>query len=355
MSRTILYYPNIQIPTSGTWIRRSLLYWDKLAAIVPQSYDDQMDAMTLKRYSPEIECLYKEGLFQPFNPETLMWKEESRKALSAELKTTLGSIRPKKNLLIFARRCDVPIYRDKVAGEVFDALEKRGVAARSQDDPSVYLFESYTANVYMALLAKHLALNAPDPTVPSSDSAAELELIYGNDEERTPKNLIISPHLNGLIPTPGPDVPLRSIMKFKAKHEAELIAFRTAIDEFERDIKSCENTQELKSVLQSQKEKIRKQTIELSNALKANTIAAWLGSLQSFIKPTSPTLWGAALVAAGKAASLTAMPMTWMAGGAAVAGSIEVGMHWFNKVQERKVAIRNTPFAYLFLATKKLQ
>ena len=61
MSRTILYYPEIQIPTSGTWIRKALLYWDKIGAIVPRSYDDQMDAKMLERYSPEIEHLYKLG------------------------------------------------------------------------------------------------------------------------------------------------------------------------------------------------------------------------------------------------------------------------------------------------------
>ena len=39
MSRTVLYYPYIQVPTSGLWIRKALLYWDQVAAIVPRSYD----------------------------------------------------------------------------------------------------------------------------------------------------------------------------------------------------------------------------------------------------------------------------------------------------------------------------
>jgi hypothetical protein len=36
MSRPILYYPNIEVPASGPWIRRALLYWDDVAAIVGQ-------------------------------------------------------------------------------------------------------------------------------------------------------------------------------------------------------------------------------------------------------------------------------------------------------------------------------
>jgi len=355
MSRTVLYYPEIQIPTSGTWIRKSLLYWDKLGAIVPQSYDDRMDSQMLKRYTPEIECLYKEGIFKPFNPETLMRSQNSRQALRDELKETLYPTKLKKTKTpIVVQRCDVAIYQDKVAYEVFSELKERGLAIGSEDEHGIYLFEKRTANVYMSLLAKHLALNAPEPTVPSSDSAAELDLMFGNDEKMEPENLIISPHFSDLIPTPNPDVPLRTILKFKKRHEAELIAFHAVMEGFEQAIASCENAKQLKSVVQAQKDQIKKQTIDLSKALKANTIGAWLGSLQSFIKPTSPTLWGAAVVVAGKAASLATIPVNWVAGGAALAGSIEVGMHWFNKVQERNTAIRSSSFAYLLLAKRKL-
>lgn len=355
MSRTILYYPEIQIPTSGTWIRKSLLYWDKLGAIVPQSYDNQMDAQMLKRYTPEIECLYKEGIFKPFNPETLMRRPESREALRDELKQSLYPSKLRKTqTLVPVRRCDVAIYRDKVACGVFRELEERGLAIRSDDNDDIYLFENRTANVYMSLLAKHLALNAPEPTVPSSDSAAEFDMMFGSDEKRAAENLIISPQFSDLIPTPNPDVSLRAIMMFKKKYQAELIAFQTAMESFEQGVANCENAKQLRSLIQSQKDQIKKQTIDLSKALKANTIGFWLGSLQSFIKPTSPTLWGAALVVAGKAASLATIPVNWVAGGAAIAGSIEVGMHWFNKVQERNAAIRNSPFAYLLLANRKL-
>ncbi len=355
MSRTILYYPEIQIPTSGTWIRKSLLYWDKLGAIVPQSYNEEMDAQMLKRYTPEIECLYKEGIFKPFNPETLMGKPGSREALRDELKQTLYPSKIKKTKTpIVVQRCAVAIYSGKVAHEVFKELEERGLAIKSQEERGIYLFESRTANVYMALLAKHLALNAPEPTVPSSDSAAELGVMFGDDEEKESENLIVSPQFSGLIPTPNPDVPLRKIIKFKKKHESELIAFHAAMDDFEQLIARCEDAGQLKSLIQSQKDQIRKQTLDLSKALTANTIGSWLGSLQSFIKPNSPTLLGAAAVVAGKATSLATVPVNWVAGGAAVAGLIEVGMHWFNKVQERKAAIRNSPFAYLFLAKRKL-
>lgn len=355
MSRTILYYPEIQIPTSGTWIRKSLLYWDKLGAIVPRSYDDRMDAKMLKRYSPEIECLYKEGIFKPFNPEILLRKPDSREALTFELKQTLLPKQPKKSrTIVIAQRCEVPIYRDKVAHEVFAALRERGLAVISPNDHSVYLFESTTAHVYMALFAKHLAQHALEPTVPSSDSAAEIDMMFGGDPGKASENLILSSRFSEVIPAPAPDVPLRKILRFKKKHEAELLSFYEAIDQFQKGIGQCTTTKELKALLQSQKDQIRKETTKLSKALKANTIGSWLGTLQSFIKPTSPTLWGAGLVIAGKAVSLAAVPIPLVLAGAGITASIDVGVHWFNKVQERKAAIGNSAFAYLFLANKKL-
>ncbi len=126
------------------------------------------------------------------------------------------------------------------------------------------------------------------------------------------------------------------------------------MDAFDSELAKCEDPKEVRAKLQSQKEKIRKGTIELSKAMKANSVGTFLGNLQSFIKPNSPTLLGAAAVAAGKVASLATLPVGWVAGGAAVAGSIEVGVHWFGKVQERKKTLKDSPFAYLFLAQKKL-
>jgi hypothetical protein len=314
-----------------------------------------MDAKMLERYSPEIEHLYKEGIFKPFNPETLLLQPDSREALTRELKQTLIPKRPlKSRSTIIAQRCEVPVYRDKVAYEVFEALEERGLAVRSFSDRSVYLFENTTAHVYMALLAKNLAQDASEPTVPSSDSAAEMNMVFGGDPNRASVNLVLSPRFSEVIPAPAPDVPLQKILRFKKKHEAELLSFYAAVDGFQRSLSECEKTSEVKALLQSQKEQIKKETIKLSKALKANTIGSWLGTLQSFIKPTSPTLVGTAAVIAGKAASLATVPVSWVFAGAAFAGSIEVGVHWFNKVQERKTTIHNSPFAYLFLANKKL-
>ncbi len=165
MSRTILYYPNIQIPTSGTWIRRALLYWDKLGAIVPQSYDDSMDKKALARYSPEIQRLYKEGIFKPFEPSSIFRDRKAFRRFDTELRAAikLGSFwlgNPSE----LTAACNVPIYRDKLTHSMFHELARLGLAKKSTSG-LLYLFERQTARVYMALLAKHIADSSNEPTI----------------------------------------------------------------------------------------------------------------------------------------------------------------------------------------------
>src|SRR5438067_6437254 len=84
-ARTVLYYPNIDIPTAGPWIRSPLLYWDKLASIVPRSYDDMRDEQAMERYSDEIRFLYQEKVFRPVNPDILAGVPEDSREFETEV------------------------------------------------------------------------------------------------------------------------------------------------------------------------------------------------------------------------------------------------------------------------------
>ena len=313
-----------------------------------------MDKKALARYSPEIQRLYKEGIFKPFEPSSIFRDRKAFRRFDTELRAAikLGSFwlgNPSE----LTAACNVPIYRDKLTHSMFHELARLGLAKKSTSG-LLYLFERQTARVYMALLAKHIADSSNEPTIVGTDSEEMSNFVLGAAAPSTPKNIVLSAEFDELIPVPSPGTSLSKILRFRSKHEAELLAFRSAMDAFDSELAKCEDPKEVRAKLQSQKEKIRKGTIELSKAMKANSVGTFLGNLQSFIKPNSPTLLGAAAVAAGKVASLATLPVGWVAGGAAVAGSIEVGVHWFGKVQERKKTLKDSPFAYLFLAQKKL-
>lgn len=350
MSRTILYYPKIEVPTSGSWVRRALLYWDDVAAIVPRGYDDYMDAQAVKRFRPEVQELYEQNIFRPLNPERLFMDETAVHAFTTDLKSL--SITPRRRLNSSNRpEYSATIYKDKTSHHIFHELEARGLAADT-GNPLLYFFEPSTAVIYMALLAKHMAAAQNNPTIPGTDIEGLSNRAFGKNivENSEP---ILSARLADVIPIPSPSVPLKTILKFRQQHKAELLAFRTVMDDFEKSLAAASHNAEVISLTENFKEKAQRESIELGKALKSSNVSAILGSLQAFIKPTSPTLNGSAAVLAGKATSIAAVPISWEIAGASTAGLIEVGMHWFSKVQERRKALRDTPFAYLFLARKR--
>src|SRR5262249_8324417 len=71
MERTVLYYPTISIPDSW-WLRQALLYFDKVASIVPQTMTWGGESLdTLIPLTPELQFLQQEGIFRPISPEHL--------------------------------------------------------------------------------------------------------------------------------------------------------------------------------------------------------------------------------------------------------------------------------------------
>ncbi|MCL5282642.1 MAG: DUF6236 family protein [Planctomycetes bacterium] len=347
MSRTVLYYPYIAVPTSGPWIRRALLYWDKIGAIVPRSYDSVMDDRGVRRYHPQIEELRTAGIFQAVNPGDLMIRGDPR-GLIEDVKQILVGSRPPSSR---PARCIVPIYRDKTCEAIITLLLKAGLAVEDRDRPLVYLFEAKTAKGYMALLAKHMA--AGIGAVPATDEEPLNDVAFGRNSSGNLEP-ILSSRLSEVIPVPDSSVPLGKILAFREKYKSELLSFRAAMDEFEAKLAGARDDGEIKRVTQSFTERSRRETADLGKALSASRISTFLGSLQAFIKPNSPTLIGSAAVIAGQATSLTTLSMPWVIGGVVTAGLIEVGVHWFGKVQERRKALESTPFAYLFLAKKRL-
>jgi hypothetical protein len=217
----------------------------------------------------------------------------------------------------------------------------------------LYLFESSTAAIYMALLAKHIAAAQTDPTIPGTDNESLSDRAFGKNI-RGNMEPILSARLADVIPVPDRSVPLKAVLDFRQRYQAELLAFRAAMDDFERTLAEATDNEEVVSVTEGFKERVARETIDLGKALKSASISTILGSLQAFIKPNSPTLVGTAAVLAGQATSLVAIPILWVIAGASTAGLIEVGMHWFGKVQERRKTLSDTPFAYIFLARKKL-
>jgi Family of unknown function (DUF6236) len=355
MSRTILYYPYINVPTSGPWIRSALLYWDKLAAIVPRSYDDMQDEKAIQRYSDEIQSLYRDEIFHPMNPDTLIHKEAERKRFEAEVITYIKTLT--KDPSYKNAPLNVPVFKQKLSQLLFKKLKNVRVAEernKTHEDYFCYYFHPKAAEIYMALLADYLAKSDSELTIPSTDQQRAFDLTF-NRSSGSAKDLCVAAKLFDILPRPTEDVPLSKILKFREKYRAELLAFRGVMDGFEAGLADAEDERAMNEFVVRSKEQIEEKGLNLERALKGSGITTFFGSVQAFLKAPSVYLVGGASVALGQATEVAKVPIKYGLASAVAAGAVEVTLQYLNQRRERKATLRNSPFAYLFHGKKKLR
>lgn len=355
MSRTILYYPDIAIPTSGPWIRSALLYWDKLAAIVPRSYDDLQDEQAVQRYSDEIQCLYRDDIFRPINPDVLMEKVAERKKFEAEVVAHLTKLTKHPSYKKTALK--VPVFKQKLSNQLFNKLDRAGMAEerhKTREDSYCYYFHPKAAEIYMALLADYLAKEDSELTIPGSDQEIAFDLTF-NRSSGVAKDLCVAAKLFDILPCPTEDVALRKILNFRKKHHAEILAFRAVMDSFEVGLVSAEDERAMNAFVIRSKEQIERECLNLGRALKGSLITTFLGSIQSFLKAPSVYLVAGTSVLLGQASEIAKVPIKYGLAGALATGAIEVTVQHLKQRRERKDNLRKEPFAYLFLTKKKFR
>ncbi|MEK6408334.1 MAG: DUF6236 family protein [Acidobacteriota bacterium] len=354
MNRTILYYPDIHVPTSGPWIRSALLYWDKLAAIVPRSYDDMQDEKAMQRYSDEIQSLYSDGIFRPINPDVLMGNAPERERFEAEVVSQLPKLSKRRSTK--KTELSTPVFKQKLSQHLFENLKLAGVAEerkKTRQDSYCYYFDATAAEIYMALLADYLARNDSEVTIPATDQNRAFDLTF-KQSSGTVKDLTVAAKLFDILPCPTEDVSLGKILKFRKKYRSELLAFRAAMSGFEKGLIDAPDQRAMKAFVIQSKEQIEGTCLDLESALKGSGVTTFLGAIQAFLKAPSVYLVSGATVLLGQATEITKVPVRYGVASAVVTGLVEVSVQHLTQRRERKGKLRNEPFAYLFLAKKRL-
>lgn len=224
MRNNALYFPYMSVPNS-TWTLRTLLYWDKLSAIVPIEYahrPEELDAFM--RQLLDVE------LVETVIPAQHLWKVEQFAA------SFLNLLEPKLKAQHYSSeklklQPRVRIHIEKLEG-IADFLLNCGAAERV--DYSWYMVETSIARLFMAYLTVCLgALDEVDaaPVTNRWEYASLFEL--GSTVRRLKK-----PEHEGarheilecLLPVPEGNVSLADIVKFKRKHGDLLPALRRMIE-----------------------------------------------------------------------------------------------------------------------------
>jgi hypothetical protein len=351
VKRTILYYPTIRIP-SDTWIKQALLYWDQIGSIVPQTWEGR----PVIPLSQEIDYLKSEEAFRPFDPDSLLNRDDtwgSLQELEDEFRSITSSAEFVRIVPSLKRQISSHVHIKKVGHELFyNFLEPQGLARRDESNPDWYVFEDNCALLYMSLLAKYLSDIDIQSTFPGTDHKGYESLLF-RTSSRQKGFACLDTRFSNVLPVPRNDVSLQDILAFKRRRQSELLHFRETLDEFEKALSQCAQAGEVKSVATNFQGKIMKGVADLSELLKDSGISTVLGSLKTIISVKSPTLIATAAVAGGYATKVAEVPIEWAAAGLGVMGLIEIGSYFVDRINERRATMRNSPFSYLYHARKE--
>ena len=360
--RTILYYPTIDIP-SNSWLRHSLLYWDEVSSIIPQSWGDRY----LYELSPDIHYLIDEGQFRAIKPDELILKGDNWEAFhefQTEFKTTVQS--PQFKRFIERRPYSLSgIHKDKVknpnllsrvhsnktSDNLFYFLEDFGLAKRDERNHEWLMFERHTALIYMSLLAKYLADVDKKQTTIGTDYGIYEKFNFKRVREKEGFP-VVSLNLSNVLPTPRANIPLEQIIDFKRNRQDELLYFRKILMDFQSKISKAKSNEELKEIAVTFQENIKVGVKGISATLKDSKIETIFKSFKSLISLKSPTslLSGAAL--ANDKFHLIDAPIHLKIAGLGTVGLLELTGNYIELRNKELAKTRESAFSYLLQAQR---
>jgi len=368
-----LYYPWIDIRDEA-WLKTSLLYWDTVRTIVPESIETP--------YSSETGCALQEaGFLVPLRVHSRM--EEIEK-LTDDALTYLDTTEGGELLVarsqgrrhhihldkLSTNLVRLPMFHQKLGHEVLHFLSSR--ASPSSRGPDWLDVDEGFALFYMTLLANRLAervgaaLLTPIPTAERLALAARLDaqlsgvIPWGLDgpsrrrwreyeafgpRRRMPRTLAPGLLSQLAIQRVGvaPDTPIDHLLDFRERHRDELASFRTEIERLTSSVEEDLSAEALRQrVSDLYTNGVEPAVANLKRALEGRRIR-WLGEgllKIAFLSAGSSSM----LIAAG-----LAVPTALLAGAGL---SLVVSGTLYNV--DKSESLRSNPYAYLLSLEKEL-
>src|SRR5207249_1520602 len=133
---TILYYPNIEVPTSGPWIRRALLYRDDLGCNRSSQLLRLHERSGHKVVSPQTSRILRAKDFPADKSrQTVKWTGSQAQAFTTDWESLVASQRRRFRSANHPERTR---FKDKTSQLLFHELEARGLAADAGNPEPAY-------------------------------------------------------------------------------------------------------------------------------------------------------------------------------------------------------------------------
>lgn len=260
----VLYYPYINLP-DDKWTIRTILYWDKVGSIIPQSYGQE------DNFTPFTDSLLKNGLLERISPDTVWSVSNYENSLrDAILNDTNLIDKAKRNFLSgnFSK-----IHREKFHYHLFDELVKLEVAQKV-NFTDWFIVEENVGKLMMTFLSTVLSIEGDFQ--PTTDNTSNLDVTFSS--QNTGKYLsefrmdsdVASVNVRGdilerIMPYPI-DIDLYKLRKFKERHNNELKSFRRYIEKIvfsssliaDNDKRTMAIEREIRDINDQKEELIRK-------------------------------------------------------------------------------------------------
>jgi hypothetical protein len=230
MQFNAIYFSYIRVPNSK-WFTRALLYWDRVAAIVPAEFTEDPD-----RLGRHMVDLIREELVEQIVPGTILW--QAANFSDAFLRYVDAKYQPVHHSYISdwqlrnTNASDWPLVHMEKLYNLGDGLHQRQLAYRETGKYSSWFrVEPRVADDFMAYLAGVLGqmpensryspitnlrknLRPFVPTRKQSDATSVRRLI-----------------LKQILPAPSNQVSAADLFDFKARHKEALVRLRRQVED----------------------------------------------------------------------------------------------------------------------------
>lgn len=206
-----MYYPFVHPPRPVLW--QALLYWDNLTSIAPvEGYQYQ--------FGPELTALEDLGLYRAAHADDLPSRALAN--LVRDLRRVVEEL-PGEDLVPVPGPLDASnrVYWGKLPLTIQDELV--GIGALAREDDGMFRVSPVLLSQLMIVLAKHLA-GASRGVIPFTDSIPAHKVAFAplGPDLSLRQALAWQMDIGGLLPIPGPNTPLKKVLKFRAAHSDEL-------------------------------------------------------------------------------------------------------------------------------------
>jgi len=260
MSNSLLYFPYINVP-NDSWTIKSILYWDKVGAIVPHIYKDNPD-----RLEKNMRALVEAELVQQVFPYNYTYRIPNFDEAFIEL-TRQSDFNLQQKRIDFRNGLTSRLHVQKFGDRLLSELRRMGIARKESWE--WYHVESRTARLFMMYLATLIA--KLDNFTPATDRASNIDFSLQQKGLSSYIQTRRGKFLKDLMPYPiEPDI--AKLKKFKNKYHKQLKAFRNNLEQTILEVTAIRDREQRERLYQLKLEEITAQKEEVYAKLNESKV-----------------------------------------------------------------------------------